>query len=80
MAVEVLRHFGTPAGIPQDITFGACEAQGKLPTPRAFPITVSNQWKAKVNDVLLVPAQDTSKHYLLPLPALFQESHYTFQL
>lgn len=80
MPVEVLRHFRTPAGIPQDITFGACEAQGKLPAPRAFPVTVSNRWNVKVNDVLLVPAQDTSKHYLPPLPILFQESDYTLQL
>lgn len=40
-----------------------------MPNPTAFPITVSNQRNVKVNDVLLVSAQDTSKHYVLPLPS-----------
>lgn len=39
-----------------------------MPNPSAFPITVSNHWKVKVNNVLPTPAQDTSKHYVLPLP------------
>ena len=39
-----------------------------MPKPSAFPVTASDQWNVKMNDVLLVPEQDTSKHYVLPLP------------
>lgn len=39
-----------------------------MPNLSAFPRIVSHQWKVKVNDVILVPAQDTSKHEVVRLP------------
>lgn len=49
-----------PSWDPLDVIFGASYALGEMPNPTAFPVTVSNQRKVNVNDVLVAPAQDTS--------------------